>query len=500
MNILIIDDEPEKVENIVDRLNILGHSVSVEKPNTGFAILMNSANRFRYNLVLLDYLFKTDNEQFESGAMFCKELSKHDIPIPIILHTGTGDNFNIAREVLGDYGICYFYGKSEFSSETKSKILHIVSLPGFRRIWAIRQYEIRNDLKVFFRNTTTLYSLFWDEINKGKDANWESPTFNVNLHEGEYSLLELFCKPDESPDMLKISNELREVLNGISRGIKFTGEWNDKLKINKEGITTIVKSAILNEYRNYCSLPLSDYEKKKKTINQKAFNYLINVLIIRDEINLNDESFKSLNHNNSSIRVTESCDSKSGTTRFIHKMIGRRVVFAMQVVTNEFKFINNENNEMTFRKNHLAALLRDGNTKNESEFRSATVFSTHLGLEVDDSSKSRHGKEMCFLLENERNGDKYIMEEEEEWLKKYVNAALFFKKFIIEQYTFYERKFNTNLPMPNDLSDFKDFINQLCIIKSAKLEQFKKELMKKIKESKNQNYENVYLDFFVNTQ
>lgn len=480
----------------------MGHHVSTEVPNRGLQILSDITNRFRYDLVLVDYHYTNSDEYgIVNGSEFCQKLVQYNLCTPLVLFTEIGNDFLVAREVLGDHGICYFFSKDDFRGDLKGNLAHISKLPGFKRLFSIRNYEIEDGLKKFFRDVSMpLYLQFMEEAKKEKNPNWTDPTFNVILNQGYYSLPELLGEIDAAPDISKISKFIYEILQGVKRIVKFTGEWNDKYQYRKDGEIIFKESAILREYKKYQTLSAENYKKKRQEIDHKALDYLINVLIVRERINnhkKNDSELDSaLSAKNAVIRVTESCASKYPTTRFMFKMIGRRVVFGMQKITDNFSFIDNKRSEESFRKVYLAALLRDGNAEKAFGFNPATVFSTQLGLEVDDSSKGRHGKEMCFLLEDEGNGDKYIMDEEEEWVAKYAETAIYFKKFIEDQYDRYEKTMPTLLATPVDLSDFRNYIANRSNLKSQFYEDYRKELLKMVKNTHSERYEIVFNEIF----
>ena len=200
----------------------------------------------------------------------------------------------------------------------------------------------------------------------------------------------------------------------------------------------------------------------------------------------------SLCNRNKKIKVTESCNNKHGLTHFTHKMIGRRVVWGVQNLTY-FESTH-------FLKVHLAALLRHGSTYYDDKFDERAIYSTNLGLEVVPSAfRNVENIEPSFIEEDDY-GNKYIMEEEEQWIVYYAKTATFFKGFIKEQYGKCENSFKTNLLEPYDLTDFKKYIQDYIDLKKLKIDTIKKELIKEVKKSSVKHCEKVFMEFFNNTQ
>lgn len=436
MRILIIDDEPNKVTETVDALKLRNHFVDVQNPNDGFDTLMATINRYRYDLVFIDYWFKGNNQNHKDGADLCRKLSIHNLSTPIILHTVSGDNFNIAREVLGDYGICYFYGKMEFSSDIDGNLNHILSLLGFKRIQEIRQNRIKESLKVFFKNLSDKQlKAFEDEYNKGLTADWTKPELSIELEGGKYTALELLFDPFSIVDLGKINEQIKIFIDRYQRKYIFHGE-----KMNK--------NLVYQYLNNYLNSP--NYEEKLEEINTQALNYMLNVLFISNKGNSAYDGVSNfeLNSQNRKLKATTAVTNE---TIFFEKLILRRVAIAFE----ELISFNN------FSKKKLAALMRHGTTntikkhnkKDDTiqtkleEIKSKDVFGTGLGLSSDESN----GK---FIT-----NDNSILKEELDWILTYGKAAIQLRKYL-ESLEF--SMFNTEI----DFCDLNDVKEHLTLIEN----------------------------------
>ena len=427
MRIYIVDDDHETNElaykanfkTIVEYLITEGHSVACEAYlENAYNHLIDGSNKFKYDLIVVDHKFPDKyqsgrfvngrNEQEKdngTGAFLCGELSKNDLPTPIVLFTATGKDPDNIRKVLGDYGICYFFDKLEFNNDA---IIKTTTLPGFKRIWTIRQHEIEKELKVYFRNLSDKQlKAFEDECKKGLNADWKKQELSIELEGGNYMALELLSDPFSVVDVSFVNDKIEAFIARYKRHYKFFGK-----KMDTEHVYTFLK--------NY--LEASNYENKLQEINIQALNYMLNVLHIREkmeDIGYNGGVEFQLNIKNRTLKGAIECNSEA---RFYEKLILRRVALGFQILVG-FESAN------FFTKKTLAALMRHGTTttlvklrdkqKNKEEEISTThTFGTGLGLNVENSTG-------YFIT-----SDNCILKEELDWIQNFGKAAIEIREYL----------------------------------------------------------------------
>lgn len=498
MRIYIVDDDAESkssvykqnFETIKRNLNLHGHSVTCEAYlEKAYNHLISHSNRFRYDLILVDHLFpnhfqsgrfvnsKSDIDN-GTGAFLCGELSKRELFTPIILFTATGKDPDNIRKVLGDYGICYFFDKDEFNN---SAVLKTTTLPGYKRIWTIRQYEIEKLLKVFFKNLSDKQlKAFEDEYNKGLTADWAKPELSIELEGGKYTALELLLDPFSIVNVKSVNKKIETFIVRSKRHYKFP-----KSKMDTEIVYSFLK--------NY--LEDSNYESLLQEINVQALDYMLNVLYIRAIMEADEYDGSTdfeLNPKNRKLMATNGCVSEA---RFYEKLILRRVALGFQSLVGfeSLKKISTFSMESGtdnfFTKKTLAALMRHGTTNtlvkpnkskqknkedqfpmfNQKEIRPTDIFGTGLGLNADESTG-------YFIM-----SDNSILKEELDWIQTFGNAAVEMREYfdILSSDSSLATTENRKLTF----SDFTSLQNYLLNLKKKKTKSEFDEMIKSEREN-----------------
>lgn len=453
MRLYIVDDDAQAKDpihkknfhsNTVEYLQLLGHIVHVEAYlEKAYEHLIDPSNRFKYDLIVIDHHFYSDfqsgkfingNTEEEkdngTGAFICGELSKHNLPTPIILFTATGKDADNIRKVLGDYGICYFFEKREFKKTAIDKVL---TLPGFKRIWIIRQNEIEKELNNYFKKLTS------DERElMRKNALWYLEKKEVKIKKGKYLLKDLFFNPNQATSKTFLTSQLLKYLNKNEVYV-FDGEYLGTIEYNKA----------IEEYKNN-----SEYDSLKKQIDLDALNYLLDVLFVLDNYkNADDDKVHTLNERNRRYKATK--HKKKVTLEVLkEKLILRRVALGSDILNIFVEKIVEElkSEDMEAKTNYkkvIAGILRDGDTSIQTQteynksFNPTHVFYYGLGLISDRNDRTYY------------SFDTQKLQEEIFWINHFTKAAKFIRCFLDTAHQ--DEVFSTFIDKNQTFSDLEDF-------------------------------------------
>ncbi|WP_111682848.1 DNA-binding transcriptional response regulator [Winogradskyella tangerina] len=406
MNIYIVDDEIDLDFNkaLLEDLEDLGHSIFIETSlQKAYHHLTDESNRFKYDFVLVDENFNGkfiyQKKNITNGADLCRHLCELDYTTPLILHTGISNSADKIKEVLGDYGICYFFEKTEFKRDIEKNILKLTKLPGFKRLVKIKQLVLREKIEDYFLTSKheDLYKFQEEALELGM-ADWSRQDLKLEIDNGVYKVSDLLYNPEWGDDAnLKISEMISAIFNRSQELNLFTKAFRTECKVQ------------LEQYFSLSSVKKAELELK---ISDAATDYYLNLLLIYNKIESSNKiqdlnlSKIILNKRNRLLSATKKCNSENISTRelwqnFIDKLILRRVLLLCHV---ELELEDTKN----FDEIQLYFILRDGHLKKYFPDKSKTlkkpVSSTGLGL-----------SDNCIRRYSGNEG--YILNEEREWYK-----------------------------------------------------------------------------------
>ncbi|MCG2612696.1 hypothetical protein LZZ85_00330 [Terrimonas sp. NA20] len=401
MNILILDDELDTMSLFLQRLRGFADNV------IAFGSIEAAQQYIDKHFMLID-LFLIDETldaasdgPFErSGSLFGKSIAEKYPYIPLILYTGTSYNLMLAKEIWAKYGFSYIVDKGHFSEDIKGHLDEFSRFVNINQQWKYRE-ERREEalLRYFTKRTPEERRKFKEEAEKYA-PDWRQ--FQIKCDDVEFSLANLLKSPIIEQDA---TERIDEYLRRTRRKYAFTGDW--------------CGTTIETKLEKYLDLPARQYKKECEQLNQDAFQYLINVLVLKFKTEELGEACPplELNDTNKKIKVTNSCESEvEGWMNFKHKLVGRRVAFAFDELTSLDK-------TDYFEKGDLYLLLRDGHTRDKKTWnkKTAPVFSTQLGM-MSSKSTGRFIKES--------DVDFYILHEEELWIQQFARPAKDIAEFL----------------------------------------------------------------------
>jgi CheY-like chemotaxis protein len=459
MHILLVDDDIafDKLTATIDGLSDLGHFV---KPvSTGEeALRYIQEKHLIIDLILMDELLATTGS-YQSGALLGKEIWNDHPHISLVLFTATGTNYVKAVQAWMECNFSAIVDKDLFVQDIPFYLKKI--LDGENVIKNIAEKKkicdgimVRHLLNLNVPERKELAN----QLTSGQLDILKSHLIWVEGH--RYSLGEILGAAIFYDTSQSASYYIIQYLKRTRRDHIFQGDW--------------ILPVIETHLAYYYALSIPEFSNTNKEIDMKAFDLMLNILHIQKMMNEDDSTDKpfKLNVRNHKISATDDCSHElKGYDRFKDKLICRRIALAF----TEFNILNEG---PYFKKIHMAALLRHGNTtvlknvknskKTEASFKPSTVFSTHLGLTTNQSDK-----------DNFETGDNYVLFEERRWLNTYGQHAVRMADFL-QNFTLGKGKLAEGItysPPDNfvDLTEFKTYFAELKLKISPEIEQKVKE-------------------------
>jgi hypothetical protein len=443
MNIVIIDDVAQ--DEFIRALKKLNHNpVHFYSADTAYLHILTE--RYTIDLVFIDEeLDKSTSKIYQSGTELGRAILKEITYIPLVMYTGTAYNPENNVDIVAVEHFSYIVEKGDFGKDREEHIKKIINLEGVKGKWMQKETLVLQLIKKHLTNLSApKYNKYVKELIKKAKVNWKNDSLLIELAGTNYALDELLFTPIKGKR--SITTHIEYIIKSSKRNYDFKGDWIVPTKGIKEQLDL------------YWALPIDKYEKVTNDIDRIAFDYLLNVLYIKNKMEdkMYDNSNLELNINNRKVCVTNGCHKVSANgddNRFLHfkyKLIGRRVTYGYS------KYIG-FSDLCLFEKKHLAALMQKGNTNTEKtkktgkqnttkEITNPTIFSTNLGLFANLSNPNE------FIMDENK-----VMFEEDQWLLNYANCANGVRKFLDEFTSEVIAGLNLNF-IQEEFTDLSDFL------------------------------------------
>lgn len=444
MNIVIIDDVAQ--DEFTRALKRLKHNPK-HFYSADEAYLHILTERYTIDLVFIDEeLDKSTSKIYQSGTELGRAILKEITYIPLVMYTGTAYNPENNVDIVAVEHFSYIVEKGDFGKDREEHIKKIINLEGVKGKWIQKEKLVLQLIKKHLTNLSTpKYNKYAEELIKKTKINWKNDSLLMQLEGTNYALDDLLYT--QKKDKKSIITHIEYIIKSSKRDYNFKGDWIVPTKGIKEQLDL------------YWALPIDEYEKITNEIDRLAFDYLLNILHIKNK--MEDPKYDGieleLNKNNRKICVTNGCHKIAASgddNRFLHfkyKLIGRRVTYGY---SQHIGF----SDLSLFEKKHLAALMQKGNTNTEktkktgkpnksTQITNPGVFSTHLSLFTNLSNPDD------FIMDENK-----VMFEEAQWIQNYANNVIDVRKFLDDFELHIINSIDAQF-MPDEFSDFSEFLH-----------------------------------------
>ncbi|HEY4198812.1 MAG TPA: response regulator [Mucilaginibacter sp.] len=442
MRILIVDDKHlEELETVISGLSELNHHVETKSDGVETLNYLKD-HHLKVDLILMDELLKP-GAIYDSGALLGKEISQKHPLIPLILYTGTQKNEDKMHQVLTDCGFSDIFLKGDFDADIEYHLHKVCALKSVTGKFQAKSEYCDELLYNYFNNIleperNQLYNAL-----RQKDIDLLE-RYKIKSGAESWFAVDIMLHPVNVITGHSLEFYFQYYLDQTKKDYKFRGKWND--------------AAMQRRLAQYWALSRDESRKKKDEIDFKAFEILLNILIIQYLVNeVNGEGIiEFLSVRNKKISATAGVtNKKNGFNNFIDKLICRRAAIGF----DEFGLVTQM---QEFERKHVAALLRHGstdprkdtNSKKEEHLKIPSVYATHLGLFTDQVTE---------CVEKDENK---ILQEEIEWLEYYGKFSQRMASFLLtfkfpQQKPFDQIKFKPHIGELTDITVFKDYVREL---------------------------------------